>query len=278
MRVNPSNCTSEAMRNMLSCVALYDWNGELDQTRWLSLVLDFFQNHDIQPNIAVYGAGTKWSKPTSLRALQMRLQRPGLLESIELYSLPERYQTMMDATAGALIEDTGAAPQGKRSMVIAVPGSLDSMKMALYELCQLIAQECNVRYGIGYELPRVCGPIYYGLGIVQSSKDCHFEPAEEERIGMWFRERIGSKDAGPPNRHLSGQLRDVYHLNILSYSHLNFSINGNTLRQWILSDPRNGTLKDLDTNTSWWELSAASIGEVRKHLSQEGLIICDPRI
>jgi len=124
-------------QDSVSCLAIYDWEPPLVQAVWLALVLDFFQKLRIEPNLAVCGAGGKWSKPIKLSTLQSRVERGNLFEFIELYLLPENYQTMLDATAGVLFEDTGVAPQGKRSMIFTVPGNLDSNKEKLYELCTL---------------------------------------------------------------------------------------------------------------------------------------------
>jgi hypothetical protein len=175
-----------------------------------------------------------------------------------------------------MLEDTGIAPHGKRTMVFTVPGSLDLRSGSLRELCKAVAQFCEVRYGIVYEWQKACGPTYYGLGIVQSSQHCHISPIEEEKIGIWFRERIDSRDSAARNRHLSGKLRDVYPLNFLSDVHLNVPLRGMTMREWIESNAGRGSLEKLAGKSWSWTIPSKSLGEIRKCLAQEGLIICEP--
>lgn len=261
-------------QDMQCCLALYDWDGQLDQMNWSSLIIDFFQNIDLYPNVAVCCSENKWSKPISIRTLQSRLKRKMLFNSIELYLLPEKYQTFMDATAGVLFEDSGTPPQGKRSMVIAIPGNLDSKRIEnFYQLCREISKQCDLRYGIGFEMPQACGPIYYGIGIVQSSDDCHFTEIEEEEISLWFRERIGSRGMEPENRHLKGKLRGVYRINIISEVHLNTNLKDNTLKNWILADSKRGVLQELNKNLSWWQIPTESIPDVYEYLMKVGVII-----
>jgi len=125
-------------------------------------------------------------------------------------------------------------------------------------------------YGIGYLRSFELGPDIYACGMGTTSGFSDEEMAEADRIGSWFRERLAG------NRHLSGYLRDVYPLNVLSEPHLSRRVDGIPLAEWISQSQKRGTLRELPGNACVWRIDESNVDGVRAEMIKTGLLIAYP--
>lgn len=69
------------------------------------------------------------------------------------------------------------------------------------------------------------------------------------------------------------KLRMVYIINLLNVNHLNLNISGKTLKDWILSDNKNGSLKKLNNQNFLWIVRNSELERVNKILGEAGALI-----
>lgn len=146
-------------------------------------------------------------------------------------------------------------------------------------LAKLIAGICLVTYGVGYRRDPLLGPEAYALGMVVQRGKLGPSELEYGRIGLWQRE-FARPRAGEPERfrHLSGLIRDVYPVSILSQSHLSKFIGGLRFAEWIGSASGRGTLTKLGIGNWLWSVSDVDIPLVREVLCAAQLVIADERL
>ena len=114
------------------------------------------------------------------------------------------------------------------------------------------------------------GPDAYAYGMAAGLGYMDNDKIEADRIGRWFRERLSN---GGKNLHLSGLLRDIYHLNLLRDSHVAQYIEGENLQTWINRDPARGKIESLSEGQWIWSLEHSQIEPVRAVLSANNLLI-----
>ena len=68
-------------------------------------------------------------------------------------------------------------------------------------------------------------------------------------------------------------LRMVYPVNIININHLGITIGGTTLKEWILSSEKHGTLKSLSNNLWLWRVEYDELEKLNNHLGELGLLI-----
>lgn len=124
------------------------------------------------------------------------------------------------------------------------------------------------RYGYVYKRPYEIGPEWYALGI-----SCNLKSGSPETkiIALWSKAYSSMKPT-----YKTGDMRDVYPINILSSSHNERSVDGVLLFDWINADPSRGKLTKLSENLwSWW-IDEKQIEIVRNSLKPTGILLCAP--
>jgi hypothetical protein len=97
-------------------------------------------------------------------------------------------------------------------------------------------------------------------------------PAQEDAINKWGAAIRGCGDY--LNDEISHYLRDIYPLNFLNPRHLAMRVKGQSLKDWIESDPKRGSLKSLIANRLWvWQVPENRVQSVRSVLGKERLLI-----
>lgn len=247
-----------------TCLVLYDWTGEFSFQSFMEWGIDFFSRTDSEPNLCSITDSNGKRMDGSLASISKRVWQPSpeWLSSLEMYhTLPDFEQLIFgwDVTAAIIVEE------GLRTLWFCAG---PNQPMQHFEtLLARIAQSVHLTYGIGYSLPFSAGPTCYATGMVV---DCDYTAAsiaQADRVGSWFRERLGI------NRHLQGLLRDVYPLNVLSEKHLSQRVESATLREWVNRSSERGTLQELPGGATLWTVEPAHEAAVRQTLIQAGLLI-----
>jgi len=133
---------------------------------------------------------------------------------------------------------------------------------------QEMAAYFDARYGIAYQRDFTKGPGWYAYGMIGSLGGVHIPDEEGDKIAKWF--HIYGKE----KRYKLGDLRDVYPINFLSPPHLERDVYGQPLKNWILSSPDHGSLKQLNETLWSWHIEEEKISSVREDLRNTGILLC----
>lgn len=114
------------------------------------------------------------------------------------------------------------------------------------------------------------GPVFFVNGGTLNGRK-FFSQVQIEEIAKWTHAKGESEKLGLP---VSELLRDVYPLNVLNSHHLAMQVKGLSLKDWIKSDPKRGSLKSLIEGQLWsWSVPENRIQAIRKVLGPERLLI-----
>ena len=123
----------------------------------------------------------------------------------------------------------------------------------------------DARYGYVFqrEFSKIVG---YEYGVISGLK---YDHPEREFIDKW------GKDYYPGGSYKTGDMRDIYPINILSSAHINRQIFVNqSLEQWINDCKRRGRLEKVCDDLWLWHVSEEQISPVREALRETRLLLC----
>jgi hypothetical protein len=123
----------------------------------------------------------------------------------------------------------------------------------------------NPGYGYYYQRLAIKGPRWYACGVAMG-----LEIDEPERVGI---DAWGEKFR-TSNEYQTGDLRDIYQMNLLMDAHLDREIMPDTtLRSFIESNPLHGLLSAVDEQRTAWWIEVENIAQVREALRPSGIIV-----
>jgi hypothetical protein len=249
------------------CIALYDWLADLSAPAFYDIARSFFAASNVVPDcggIDLGGSGN--SRTLKHSTIASRLKKPEYAQatSVELYHTIPNYAQLVfgwDVTVGYHADK-------HRDMYFCAGVELTQLGMDyMANLVERISHLTNLTYGIGYTRAFRDGPDLYALGMATNSEYSPEGMRAADRVGAWFRERIGQ------NRHRQGYLRDVYTLNVISQPHLEMPVHGTPLGEWIGQTPHRGTLRPLAGGAWLWRVDDAQVPCVQAQLEAAGLLI-----
>jgi hypothetical protein len=252
--------------NVNSCLALYDWVGEIDTVQFHEWALKFFAANGVLPDICGISKVDGKDSNRSYKRLEKRLRAEPLssVDGLELcHMLPGHFDLVFGCDVSASLIDVGG-----KMMTFCCDQTIRGIELNFFEpLLERIGTTVALQYGSGYLRLRESGPSAYASGMAAGMGYSTEELAEADRIATWFYERPGKK------RHLMGLLRDVYPLNVISEPHLEQRVEGLPLADWIRQSPSRGTLRSLPRGAWLWRIDEANIESVRASLADAGLLI-----
>jgi len=133
----------------------------------------------------------------------------------------------------------------------------------------LVSEICSLfepKYGYVFQRKFSLGPAAYTAGVITG---IHHPHPEIDEITAW-----GIIGRGNHSLYKPHFIRDVYPLNFLSPQHLEGPVGGQSLRQWIESDPARGTLAPVVGNLTAWTVDPAHIPALREALRPHNILIC----
>lgn len=251
-----------------ACLALYDWQGDMNTVQFHALARSFFDANGVVPNICSVPRPDDSSETTSYSTMENRLRSKALpVDALLLYhTLPDYAQLVFGWDVTASIDC-----REERTMAFCCDPTLRGIELEYFDgLLDRIANIVPLCYGIGYLRTFEQGPDIYADGMGAGSDFSDEGEAEADRIASWFHERMGE------NRQRTGYLRDVYPLNVISEPHLSQRIDGLALADWIAQSPQRGSLRSLPGNASVWRINESQVAHVREQLVKTGLLIAYP--
>jgi hypothetical protein len=154
------------------------------------------------------------------------------------------------------------------------------------EIMKKMQEFTNARYGYIARRPENGNPCLYhrGRDDISLSMEHHFRSVKWNNfLGNWNSQ--GMHVTGLNESRTARKLREIYHLNFISRSHLNVMVNDEqNLEQWIreklqYEDPGNGyrgTLEELNPGFYCWKVPHDAIKFVYELLLYTGLIVSTP--
>lgn len=120
-------------------------------------------------------------------------------------------------------------------------------------------------YGIKYCADKITKALYYATG------DNMVNIYQYENASLFKRECPG-KFKGL-ERYKNTMIRMVYPVNLINNHHLNIIIGDISLKEWISSDDKHGSLEELNNNLWLWTVEDTELDGVNKYLGELGLLI-----
>jgi hypothetical protein len=137
------------------------------------------------------------------------------------------------------------------------------------QLIKDVSQFSDFEYGIGFDRMYRRGPDMYCLGVISSMGRDRIPDDEEDQISCWSREYLRTD-----GDYTIGDLRDIYPYNMLTEPHLIRQVGSQTLKDWILSNPKHGTLEKV-TDKHWlWSIDPEQIPMIQETLEPTGILLC----
>lgn len=256
------------MRGTLAiCMAFHDFSSTNIKIKdFVSYIVGLFNEYGLEPTRMGITAPTNKSKSMNTYAREIKKLQTTPEEEIIAISL--------DATSCKSNERIFSLYFDKENLgqcVLALDNqffSFDVQKVNV--IFQKIIEFLFPNYGYSYQREFKKGPIWYPCGVLvgisslPSFKD--YSP-EAELIDIW-----GKKYSN--GTYKTGDLRDVYPINLLVDKHLTREISPDaTFEQFIDSDKRHGTLEKIADEHYIWAVEEENIPFIREALRPSGMII-----
>lgn len=253
---------------LANVIALHDFeSAAVDVKSWFSYVVEWFRKNGLEPTrIGVTGTPYKGTKTIIFRNGLKRLEEHNYkdVEGISLYATPPDHST--DMFDGIFILEYSDSNRGDFILCWdnqIAPFSKKYCQRLLIDICPFL----KPKYGYAFQRLFTQGPSFYPMGIISSEKK--LEQEERDKISTW-----GNEYPMDDGIYQTGDLRDIYPLNILSDAHLKRSVNGYPFEEWIKAVPQRGNLDQIsDTLWTWW-IEPDHIPAVREALAPSGMILC----
>jgi hypothetical protein len=247
---------------LANCIAFHDFKREDVKGKDLfEYLVKFYEKNGLVPNrmaLTIQGINSKTTITFVNGAKRLRQAREEDLKCFTIYALPPDNATdMADGIFDAYFEG--------KSFVLAFDDQILSYSIDL--MCDLTKDLLTFIpscYGYCYQRLFQKGPTFYPLGILVGLK---YGDPERKTITKWGLD-VESK------HYKTGDFRDIYTLNIIGEPHLSRMINTTlSLKEWIASDIRYGTLSPLNEKIWAWSVEEEHIPLVRASLEPTGMLL-----
>ena len=260
-----------------ACLALYGCEERLTAQTWLGVAERYFQYLGVSPTLCVATFTSGQTRTFNWKVARLRVDSATEVETLFCSAdLPGSQDMLQWEAATSWIRPSHTSLPtvffGYRQYL--GPFSVrDCM-----HLSRLATLHSSIGYGIGYEHDGRLGPEAYAHGLEVQFENLDIDDQESKRMHMWWRECSAPRDGEPSRlRHLSGMIRDVYPVSVLSPVHLARKVGQGNFAEWIGAAPGRGTLTRIGAGNSLWAVPTVGIPAVRTELKVAGLIIADER-
>ena len=265
------------MSHSCACLALYGCEQRLTAQTWLGVAERYFQYLGVCPTLCVVSLTSGQTRTFHWNAARLRVGSAAEVESLFCSSdLPGNKDVLQWEAATSWVRPPHTSLPtvffGYRQHV----GTF-SVGDCMH-LSRLATPHSSIGYGIGYEHDGRMGPEAYAHGIEVRFEDLEIDGQEAKRMDLWWRECAAARDGAPSRfRHLSGMIRDVYPVSVLSPVHLAQKVGHRNFGEWIGAAASRGTLTRIGADNTLWAVPTVGIPGVRAELKAAGLIIADER-
>ncbi|WP_431225802.1 hypothetical protein ACQ86O_21875 [Serratia sp. L9] len=138
-------------------------------------------------------------------------------------------------------------------------------KEKFIEFIKELSSKNNFSYGIVYNPDNVADGFYYAEG-------GNFVQIYQCENPMFFEKETGGIYEGQ-ERYKNTMLRMVYPVNVINRHHLDIVIENVSLKEWISSNEKHGSLEGLNNNLWLWTVEDTELDEVNRYLGEAGVLI-----
>ena len=255
---------------LANTLAFHDFsNSTYDLKGWVTYIVNLFRKYGLEPTMMGISAPTV--KSTKMHAYKVEIKKLDTVDNANITGIT--ILSTMDGELDYRYEIfTATFSVGLKSSinncVITLDNALVPLQKKIWE--DIVGKTANFfkpRYGYGFQRLYKKGPGSYPSGICVLK----YGDPEAKIIGCW------SKAYRMPNgKYCTGDMRDIYPLNVLSSAHNQRMVEGMTLFDWINADTSRGSLTKLGEDLwSWW-LKDEDSDSVRAALKPTGILLCAP--
>jgi hypothetical protein len=245
-------------------IALHDFrNDKPDIKGWFEYIVEFFRKNGIAPT-RISNPNPKAKKTITFNNGQKKLYECNFeeIDAIELSAWDLNEDKIVFACF-----DLNLFPK-KNSLVLSFDDQLVLFDhKPMNRLVKDLAGFFGAKYGYCYQRNFSKGPSWYPFGTLQGIDA--FDDPEAKLITQW-----SNKYHMPDGDYKTGDLRDIYPMNVLCSIHLQRIVNGQSLKEWIEKDKNHGELEKLDDDLWAWWVESLQIPKVREELKDTGIILC----
>lgn len=259
---------------LASTLVFYDWEGDLDLEGSLELSKDFFSLLGATANAAAYGRGESPTRRILPKNLEKAIQKPNV-RSMEIQELAFPFRETNKDNVYA-----GFSFRGRKKTAVFSHHSTQIDIDLFTTLTQKFSQVAKITYGHAYLRPVNLGPVMFAYDLSYTADtEQKLDPQELSEMKFWRWERLDmvTQNRLAPFRHLSGMLRDLYPMNVLTSSHVRREICGHPLMDWIASEKRRGYLEEVAEKVWIWVVPPHDLPHLRTTLEAHGLLISRPK-
>ena len=256
---------------LANTLSLHDFgNGTYDLKGWAKFTVDLFQEYGLKSTRMGISAPT--IKSTKMHTYIREVKKLDTVDSATITGITlqatingsdnshgdEIFHACFNVGLGANIT----------TCVITLDNALAPLNSHLWnKITQQMAIFFQPRYGYGFQRIYKRGPKWYPFGV----STLEYGDPEGEQICCWKNSYIMQN-----GKYHTGDMRDIYPLNVLSSAHNQRMVDGMALFDWINADTSRGILTKLDADLwSWW-VKDEEINSVRAALKPTGILLCAP--
>ena len=260
---------------LANVLAFHDFaNSPYDLKGWVSYMVDLFRSYGLEPTrMGITAPSLKSGKMKTFVREVKKLDTVdnGTITGITLQATRHGSDNSHGDEVFTAIFDIGLEPR-ITTCTLVLDNTLVPLDVNVWdEIAKNIATFLKPRYGYGFQRIFKKGPAWYPWGTIGRTGNTIVSDQEANLITRWsnsYRSQNG-------NYH-TGDLRDIYPLNVLSAAHNERIVDGKSLFDWIKADTNHGTLAQLADNLwSWW-VEESQIDAVRTALKPTGILLCAP--
>jgi len=246
------------MQNIIRCLAVYDWEGDLNLASHPAILVELVKDIDKEANKIAYYVPEigKERKMTTSKNRNIEF----CISSIMAYDYIEIGRLINKSYFDVISHISYSTRNRRRDYVAARQIGSFSVDDALEHL-KLYCRNFSPLYGFSITAECAAALIYVG-GSAAMGMD-HETIHRAANLGVTLRQ---SKE------HLTGKLYDVYELNVLSQKHLERAVCGRPLWAWIGAGRRGELIRITDSVTAWLVPDDIRPG-VRQTLFSDGALI-----
>ena len=257
---------------LANSLALHDFaNTTYNLKGWVNLTVDLFRKYGLEPTrMGVSSPSIKSGKmKTYLREVKkLSLIDNATINGIVLQATMNGSDDSQNDEIFTAVFDVGLKPEITTCTLVLDNDSASFSLNIWNNLIQQMAEFFRPRYGYGYQRLYKKGPEWYAFG---TSCNLKWDDPERDYINCWSKayRRLNGK-------YRTGDMRDIYPLNVLSSAHNQRMVEGMALFDWINADTSRGILTKLGEDLWSWRLKDEEINSVRAALKPTGILLCAP--
>jgi len=260
---------------LANTLALHDFAlNSYDLKAWVAYVVDLFRQYGLEPTRM--GISAPSIKSTKMHTYAREVKKLDTTDNQIITGIS--LQATMNGSDDSANDDifTAIFDIGLERRITTCTLVLDDALVPLEvniwnEIAKNIAIFFKPRYGYSFQRAFKKGPTWYPWGTIGRTGNTKISDQEADLITCWANAYQRSHMI-----YQTGDLRDIYPLNILSSTHNQRLVDEKPLFDWIQADARHGTLTQLEDNLwSWW-VEESQIHSVRDALKPTGILLCAP--